>query len=129
MIDEKYPETRQTPSAHMPEPSRVVLSVAEPADRESIYRMRHEVYAKELGQHAPNSAESLRDLLDDGNIYLVAKVAGCIAGFVSITPPSERGYSIDKYFDRAALQFARHGGLFEVRFLTAMRAYRRSELA
>src|SRR2546425_12177263 len=66
---------------------QVVLSIATEADREVIYRLRHEVYARELGQHAANPSGSLRDALDDWNIYLVAKISGQIAGFISLTPP------------------------------------------
>src|ERR1043166_448892 len=65
-----------------------VLSVATESDREVIYRMRHEVYARELGQHATTPAGSLRDALDDWNVYLVAKIDDHIAGFFSFTPPS-----------------------------------------
>ena len=31
--------------------SQIKVSVASPADRERIYQLRHEVFAKELGQH------------------------------------------------------------------------------
>jgi len=88
-----------------------VLSLATQADREEIYRLRHEVYARELGQHAATPAGSLRDALDDWNIYLVAKFADQIAGFISLTPPcagqrsAEFHYSIDKYIRRDALPF------------------------
>src|SRR5260370_6999895 len=88
-----------------------VLSLATQADREEIYRLRHEVYARELGQHAATPAGSLRDALDDWNIYLVAKFADQIAGFITPTPPSaghrssEFHYSIDKYIRRDALPF------------------------
>jgi hypothetical protein len=129
MIAENKLGIRPPSSAQVPDLSRVVLTIAEPLDRELIYHLRHEVYANELRQHAPNSQGSLRDVLDDGNIYLVAKVAGCIAGFISITPPSERGYSIDKYFPRETLPFSCNGRLFEIRLLTVTKTYRRSELA
>src|SRR5207249_8507406 len=88
-----------------------VLSLATQADRDTIYRLRHEVYARELAQHAATPAGSLRDALDDWNIYLVAKIAGQIAGFISLTPPfagkriPELHYSIDKYIPRDALPF------------------------
>src|SRR2546425_969090 len=69
------------------ESGQINLSVATDADRELIYRLRHEVYARELGQHAANATASLRDALDDWNIYLVAKIGRQIAGFISLTPP------------------------------------------
>ena len=53
-----------------------VLSLATEADRDEIYRLRHEIYARELGQHPATPAGSLCDALDDWNIYLVAKIAG-----------------------------------------------------
>src|SRR4051812_23095683 len=90
----------------------ISLCVATASDREWIYRSRHEIYAGELGQHNVNPSGSLRDSLDDWNIYLVAKVAGGIVGFISITPPNQPSYSIDKYFARAALQFPFDDGLY-----------------
>src|SRR5258706_10087909 len=112
-----------------------VLSLASEADRDAIYRLRHEVYARELGQHAATPAGSLRDALDDWNIYLVAKIAGQIAGFISLTPPSagepnaEFHYSIEKYIGRDALPFPFDDRLYEVRLLTVLRPHRGRELA
>ncbi len=106
-----------------------VLAAATAADREVIYRVRHEVYARELGQHTAIPAARLRDALDDANVYLVAKVAGELAAFISITPPGVRAYSIDKYFDRATLPFAVDEGLHEVRLLTVLKPHRGRELA
>ena len=70
---------------------KVSIGLATPADRPSIYRMRHEVYATELGQHAMQPNEMLSDAIDDGNIYIVAKVRGQLAGFISVTPPTLAG--------------------------------------
>jgi len=109
--------------------ARLVLSVADERDRESIYRHRHEVYARELGQHGTNPTGRLRDALDDWNLYLVARVGGEIAGFVSITPPGRPSYSIDKYFPRETLPFAVDGKLFEVRLLTVLKPHRGREVA
>ena len=105
-------------------PMKISLELADERDRESIYAIRHQVYARELGQHEPNAESRLTDKLDAVNSYLVAKVAGEIAGFVSITPPNELGYSIDKYFDRADLPLVFDQGLYEVRLLTVTRARR-----
>ena len=80
-------------------PAPFLLATATAADRETIYRARHEVYARELGQHAPNHSARLRDPLDDSNVYLLAKVAGDIAAFISLTPPGGPAYSIDKHLD------------------------------
>src|SRR5437588_1443341 len=98
-------------------PARIGLALGTSADREAIYRIRHAVYARELGQHAANGAGRLRDSLDEWNVYLVAKIDGEIAGFVSVTPPGKPGYSIDKYFARELLPFRFDAQLHEVRLL------------
>ncbi len=107
----------------------IALSLATERDREAIYAVRHQVYARELGQHTANADGRLTDALDAVNVYLVAKVRGTIVGFISITPPGEAGYSIDKYFarDQVALPFDR--GLYEVRLLTVTRPHRGAQLA
>lgn len=106
-----------------------VLGLADAADREEIYRLRHEIYARELGQHATTPSGSLRDALDATNHYLVARCGGEIAGFISLTPPGAPAFSIDKYFARAALPFAFDGKLYEVRLLTVLQPHRGRELA
>src|SRR5438309_10752570 len=64
------------------------------ADRENIYRLRHEIYARELAQHEVQHHGNLRDPLDTFNTYVVAVWRGKIAGFISITPPGDGGFSI-----------------------------------
>lgn len=105
------------------------LRLATETDREAIYRLRHEVYAREIGQHAVNHDERLIDNLDDTNIYLVAGCGGEIAGFISLTPPECSRYSIDKYFSRSDLPFAVNEGLYEVRLLTVRKPYRGTRVA
>src|SRR5947208_15940952 len=85
---------------------QITMSLASGLDREEIYRIRHAVYARELGQHTVNGLERLSDQLDSWNSYLVAKIREEIVGFVSVTPPGSPGYSIDKYVARALLPFA-----------------------
>jgi len=109
--------------------TRFTLSVADASDREHIARHRHEIYARELGQHPVNAAERLRDPLDDYNVFLVIRAAGEIAGFISVTPPGRGPFSIDKYFDRAALPFAFDDHLYEVRLLTVLKPHRGCEMA
>jgi histidinol-phosphate/aromatic aminotransferase/cobyric acid decarboxylase-like protein len=108
---------------------KISLSLADERERESIYAIRHQVYARELGQHLENEEGLLKDKLDAVNAYLVAKVAGEIAGFVSVTPPNELGYSIDKYFKREDLPLVFDQGLYEVRLLTVAKARRGSPIA
>jgi histidinol-phosphate/aromatic aminotransferase/cobyric acid decarboxylase-like protein/GNAT superfamily N-acetyltransferase len=109
--------------------SRFTLALASEPDRQVIYRVRHEVYARELGQHRLSASGRLLDPLDDYNVYLVAKVGGEIAGFISVTPPSAPAYSIDKYFKREQLPFAIDDKLYEVRLLTVLKPHRGRELA
>jgi histidinol-phosphate/aromatic aminotransferase/cobyric acid decarboxylase-like protein/GNAT superfamily N-acetyltransferase len=108
---------------------KTVISCASVADREQIYRLRHEVFARELQQYPENPDATLHDVLDSGNRYIVAKVRGKLVGFVSITPPAVGHYSIDKYFQRAALPFAVKDDLYEVRLLTVLKEYRGTDAA
>jgi histidinol-phosphate/aromatic aminotransferase/cobyric acid decarboxylase-like protein/GNAT superfamily N-acetyltransferase len=108
---------------------RFRLALADRADREEIYQLRHAVYAAELGQHPENTAQRLTDELDTFNHYLMARVGDRLAGFVSITPPGFGRYSIDKYFARSALPFPVDDGLFEIRILTVDPAFRGTAVA
>ena len=108
---------------------RTVILEADAGHREDIYRARHEVYALELGQHPANDQGLLRDRLDEVNRYLVAVRDGTLAAFVSITPPGEHGYSIDKYFERAEVPFEIGTGTYEIRLLTVLKEHRDSDLA
>jgi histidinol-phosphate/aromatic aminotransferase/cobyric acid decarboxylase-like protein len=126
--------TERTPLSSPPGQGRQAaekfsVGLASELERENIYRIRHEVYARELGQHPANAATRLRDPLDDGNLYIIAKAVGQMAGFISVTPPQHGRYSIDKYFSRESLPFAVDEGLYEVRLLTVLPAFRGSELA
>jgi hypothetical protein len=82
---------------------RVTIAPATPEDRTSIYRLRHDVYADELGQHIAEPSAMLSDALDESNTYITAKIRGQLAGFISITPPSLGRYSIEKYLGRDEL--------------------------
>jgi histidinol-phosphate/aromatic aminotransferase/cobyric acid decarboxylase-like protein/GNAT superfamily N-acetyltransferase len=104
------------------------IALASGDDRTAIFRLRHAVYACELGQHPQNEAGLLQDELDEFNTSIVALDGDGLAGFVSITPPGRR-YSLDKYLDRSALPFPLDGGAFEVRLLTVADAYRHRGVA
>jgi histidinol-phosphate/aromatic aminotransferase/cobyric acid decarboxylase-like protein/predicted GNAT family N-acyltransferase len=110
-------------------PKKARISIATEADRQSIYRMRHDVYAVELGQHKTNVEGMLTDSLDAFNEYIVAEVDGELAGFISITPPGFGKYSVDKYAAREDLPIQFDDDLFEVRVLTVASKHRRSRLA
>jgi histidinol-phosphate/aromatic aminotransferase/cobyric acid decarboxylase-like protein/GNAT superfamily N-acetyltransferase len=107
----------------------ITLALASVSQREAIYRLRHRVYAEELGQHAMNPDQSLRDPLDDRNIYLVALEGNALLGFVSLTPPAGASYSIDKYFTRSALPVTMDATTWEVRLLTVLAEHRGRDLA
>src|SRR5688572_6524235 len=121
--------TLPTYSTSSHESTRAELRLATVRDRDTIARLRHDVYARELGQHAVNQAEQLRDALDERNVVLATIVDHAIAGFISITPPGGPAYSIDKYFARDALPFPVDDQLYEVRLLTVVKPYRGRELA
>jgi histidinol-phosphate/aromatic aminotransferase/cobyric acid decarboxylase-like protein/N-acyl-L-homoserine lactone synthetase len=108
---------------------RITLRLATERDRETIYRLRHEVYARELRQHRVNGAGRLTDSLDPFNTYIVASEGERLVGFISITPPGGPAYSIDKYLKREALPFPFDDKLYEVRLLTVPPSSRRSLLA
>jgi len=110
-------------------PVRFSIELADAADREQIARLRHEVYARELGQHATNAAGRLSDALDPHVFTLVARIDGAMAGFVSITPPSAPSLSLEKYFTRDALPFCVDEQLYEVRLLTVLKPHRGREIA
>src|SRR5213596_3771675 len=107
----------------------VRISLAPPEQRRTIYRMRHQIYARELGQHRENAHGEIRDALDDGNVYIVATIDDAVAGFVSITSPRQGRYSIDKYLQRDRIPIAIDDGTYEVRILTVLPAYRGTSVA
>ncbi|WP_211245598.1 aminotransferase class I/II-fold pyridoxal phosphate-dependent enzyme [Actinomadura oligospora] len=103
------------------------LRLSTEEDHEWIRRLRHEVYARELGQHSPNATGMLTDELDGSNVYIVAVRQGEPAGFISVTPPWAGRYSIDKYVRRDEHPALREDGLFEIRIL-AVAPDRRGEM-
>lgn len=110
-------------------PKSLLVRLATDSDREQIYRMRHDVYARELGQHPLNADERLVDALDAANVYLVATLADDVVGFVSVTPPDQGSFSVDKYLRREEFPQLREANLHEVRLLTVMSRLRRRETA
>jgi histidinol-phosphate/aromatic aminotransferase/cobyric acid decarboxylase-like protein/GNAT superfamily N-acetyltransferase len=105
------------------------IRLATEADRQVIYKLRHEVYAQEIGQHPVNEQTRLSDRLDGLNLYIAAIRKDELAGFISLTPPKSGEYSIDKYFKREDLPFSVDDGLFEVRLLTVRPSARGTKLA
>lgn len=106
-----------------------VIATATQQDRQSIYTIRHSIYAEELEQYKTNSSGRLQDDLDKLNHYIVAKDKGQVIGFISITSPASGKFSIDKYFDRSELPFSFDGHLYEIRILSVTKEHRNSSLA
>lgn len=104
-------------SAVAPVVDELELRMSSEADQEWIRRLRHEVYARELGQHAPNAAGLLTDDLDGSNVYIVAVRRGEPAGFISVTPPWAGRYSIDRHLRGDGHPALGEDGLFEIRIL------------
>lgn len=108
---------------------QITIAWADARDREQIYRQRHAVYARELGQHALRDDGRLRDVIDDENVYIVAQIEGRLAGFISITPPSAQRYSLEKYVPRERWPIANPERAFEIRLLTVCRSARGRAIA
>jgi histidinol-phosphate/aromatic aminotransferase/cobyric acid decarboxylase-like protein len=108
---------------------KVRIASATPADRPSIYRLRHDVYATELRQHTVQPNAMLSDGLDERNTYIVATMSGELAGFISITSPELGRYSIEKYLDRKELPMRLDDRTYEVRLLTVSPSHRNSRVA
>ena len=107
----------------------IEISLATSNDRNTIYQLRHEVYASELMQHSHNEALRLQDKLDEHNVYITAKINSEIIGFISVTLPDKNDYSIDKYLSRAEIPFEINTRTFEMRILTVLKAYRGKPVA
>ena len=109
--------------------SPVRIALATPEDREAIYRLRHDVYARELHQHPENAECRLTDAIDAFNECFAATIDGKLVGCISVTPPGHEKYSIDRYLSRDELPFPCDEKLYEVRLFTVDSRHRGSSLA
>ena len=110
-------------------PGKVTIALATETQRRLIYQARHDIYAQELAQHPENARSELSDPLDAFNLYVTASVGDELVGFISITPPTGRSYSIDKYLERDQLPFSFDEKLYEVRLLTVRKPHRGRQVA
>lgn len=94
------------------------MALATDDDRRSIHRLRHEVYANELGQYDARDDGELPDRDDLHCEYVVAFVGPELVGFVAITPPTSPTFSVDRYLPRTAVPYAFDDTLYEIRALT-----------
>jgi histidinol-phosphate/aromatic aminotransferase/cobyric acid decarboxylase-like protein len=102
--------------------SHIIVKIADEKDRVKIYKIRHDIYAKELHQHEENSDKLLSDEMDNFNTYIVVEIDGNISGFVSITPPYGK-YGLDKYISRDKYPFI-YDNMYEGRLFTVLPEYR-----
>ncbi len=102
------------------------MSLATANDRNPIYRLRHDVYAEELGQHATNHDGLLKDSLDEFNEYVVLFDGATLIGCLSLTPPGHGHFSVDRYVAREKWPFAESATLYEIRLLTVRHSARKS---
>jgi GNAT superfamily N-acetyltransferase len=109
--------------------SHLSISIANAEHREAIYRMRHDVYADELGQYESRPNGILPDKTDINCVYITASLGGALVGFVGVTPPSSPRYSVDKYLRRDEIQFTFDEHLYEIRALTVKRPLRGVRIA
>ena len=109
--------------------SKIQLSLGTKNHTAIINRIRHEVYATELGQFEPNSKKTIHDRPEVDSTYIIAYNRGMLVGFVAITPPSSPSFSMDKYIERSASSLQCNGQLYEVRALTIVDSARGSRTA
>ena len=64
---------------------KLILCIASDEDKETIYKIRHNIYAAELNQHSLNSSLQLTDELDVENHYIIAKHQNEIIGFINLS--------------------------------------------
>lgn len=99
-------------------PTRLRLALATEHDLPNIHRLRHAVYATELGQYDIRDDGELPDRDDLQCQYVVATVGSELVGFVAITPPSSPTYSVDRYLPRTDVPHPFDDTLYEIRALT-----------
>jgi histidinol-phosphate/aromatic aminotransferase/cobyric acid decarboxylase-like protein len=108
---------------------KLAVGMASDADLPLIFKLRHQVYASELGQHPENTLGEIRDPVDEYNLYLTVKKNHRLVGFLSITPPGSPRFSIEKYLDRGEHPEFDWHSLHEVRLLTVCPEVRNSLIA
>jgi histidinol-phosphate/aromatic aminotransferase/cobyric acid decarboxylase-like protein len=109
--------------------NKLKLSLATAAHHDDIARIRHDVYAAELGQFKRSPDGFLHDRPEVESLYITATVGDDLVGFIGITPPASPRYSVDHYLSRSDIpvQFDTH--LYEIRALTVIDPARGSLVA
>ena len=109
--------------------NKLRLSLATTTHRNDIDRIRHDVYASELGQFTIRPDGLLQDRPEVESIYITAFDGGKLVGFVGITPPTSPRYSIDHYLSRSDVPVQFDKRLYEIRALTVIDPARGSLVA
>ena len=108
---------------------RISIAVANTSRQRAVYRMRHEVYAAELGQYESLPSGSLPDATDVKTVYITACIGGKVVGFVGITPPSSPCFSLEKRLSPDEILVTLDDHTFEIRALTTKKSLRGSFVA
>jgi histidinol-phosphate/aromatic aminotransferase/cobyric acid decarboxylase-like protein len=109
--------------------TKIEIKLPTNINRTEINHIRHDIYAKELGQFPASPNESLHDRPGVDSTYIAAFESGILIGFVAITPPSSPSYSIDHYVSRKDLSVPFDKHLFEIRALTVIDSSRGTMVA
>lgn len=108
---------------------RLVLSIANAEDLPEIYRLRHAVYASEIGQYEVRPDGILSDADDIKSTYITASLGKELVGFIGITLPISPRFSVDKYISRKKIPITFDSSVFEIRALTVKRSFRGYRIA
>jgi histidinol-phosphate/aromatic aminotransferase/cobyric acid decarboxylase-like protein/ribosomal protein S18 acetylase RimI-like enzyme len=115
-----FPKTTTTSIAE-----DIVIRYARPTDLYHVFKLRHHVYAEELGQYSDNHHGILEDSWDTQrkSVYIVAETSltKVLAGFVILTPPPGP-YSLEKHMTIND-DLKGHIG-YEIRTLTVAKSFR-----
>ena len=96
-------------------------SLANTEDREQIYRLRYDIYAKELGQYPENVEKKIQNQYDEVNEYFVIKDSELnIVAFISVTPPNKYGLSSVNHLKKINVIYHGDPDAYEMRLLTVV---------
>ncbi len=107
---------------------KLSISVASLRDIDSVYSLRHEVYADELGQYEKNKNKSLIDNHQVKSTYILANQNKKLVGFVGVTSPDSPKFSFEASLPKTELSFGLDN-TFEIRALTVKQSSRGEKIA